>query len=507
MPSSANKRVAKNTAILYVRMLFLTAISLYTVRITLKALGVVDYGIYNVLASVVGALSILTGALTSATQRFLAFHLGRNDYKAYSKTFSLLLIGFAIISVILIIIGEILGIFFVNDWLTIPPDRLYAAKWVYQTSIFTFIMGLLVIPFSSSIIANEKMNAFAYISILDGVLRLIVVYLLMLSPVDRLIYYGILTLVCSVIILLAYVVYCHRAFPHCRFSFVWDKALFKELTSYTGWNMFGSLSGILATQGQNVMLNIFFGPVVNTAKAIADKISHTIQSFSTNFYMAVSPQIIKSYASGDTDRMFNLANKSSRISFFLVLVISFPLMTCIESILNLWLGSASVSTIMIRFSNLIFIYCLVGTLEQPLTQMIRATGKIRNYQIKVGMLTLSYIPVASLVLYLGCSAEFSLIVLIVINALTLGVRLKISRSQLNFNVPDYLRRVILPILTVSALAVVLYLSISRINLSGSITTMIIRLLLGFVSISVVIWFVGLDKSDREYVLGMIKRKV
>lgn len=504
--SESNKRVAKNTAFLYFRMLFLTVISLYTVKITLNALGVVDYGIYNVVASVVASLSFLNGTLTSATQRFLSFHLGKNDYKAYSKTFSLLLIGFIVISIAILIIGEIIGIFFIDDWLSIPPDRIYAAKWVYQSAIFTFIFHLLIVPYSSSIVANEKMSAFAYISIIDGVLKLLLVYLLVVSPFDRLIYYGVLTLIEAAIVFLLYVIYCHRAFPYCRFEFLWDKSLFKELTAYTGWNLFGSVSGVLITQGQNILLNIFFGPVINTAKAIADKVNAVVSSFSTNFYMAITPQIIKSYAAGDNERMMNLAMKSSRLSFFLLLLISFPLIVCMESILDLWLGDDSVSESMIGFSKLALVYCLVASLEQPITQMIRATGHIRNYQLKVGVWTLCYIPVAAIVLYLGASAISTMIVLIILYAFVQAIRVSIAHKEVGLNFKEYNKGVTIPILTVSIISVILYFGIGHINLSNMLVNLITR---GFISLStciLIIWFAGMTTSDKNYIKNIINKK-
>lgn len=488
-------------------MLFLTVISLYTVKITLNVLGVIDYGIYNVVASVVASLSFLNGTLTSATQRFLSFHLGKNDYQAYSKTFSLLLIGFMVISIVIFIIGEIIGIFFIDDWLSIPSDRIFAAKWVYQSAIFTFIFHLLIVPYTSSIVANERMSAFAYISIIDGVLKLLLVYLLIISPVDRLIYYGVLTLIETVIVFLLYMIYCHRAFPYCRFEFLWDKSLFKELTTYTGWNLFGSVSSVLITQGQNILLNIFFGPVINTAKAIADKVSAVVSSFSTNLYMATTPQIIKSYATGDKERMTNLAMKSSRLSFFMLLLISFPLIVCMESLLNLWLGADSVTSSMIGFSKLAMAYCLVISLEQPITQMIRATGYIRNYQLRVGVWTLCYIPIATIVLYLGASATSTMVVLIALCIFVQAIRVKIAHSELNLNIKEYNKGVTIPVFTVSILSVILYFGIEYISLSNMLVNLITR---GFISLSaciLIIWFTGITSGDRNYIKAIIEKRL
>ncbi|MCM1140481.1 MAG: lipopolysaccharide biosynthesis protein [Muribaculum sp.] len=504
--SESNKRVAKNTAFLYFRMLLLTVIGLYTVKITLNALGVVDYGIYNVVASVVASLSFLNGTLTSATQRFLSFHLGKNDYEAYSKTFSLLLIGFVVISIAIFIVGEIIGFFFIDDWLSIPPSRINAAKWVYQSAIFTFIFHLLIVPYSSSIVANERMSAFAYISIIDGILKLLLVYLLVASPFDRLIYYGVLSLVETIIVFLLYVLYCRRAFQYCRIEFLWDKSLFKELTAYTGWNLFGAVSGVLITQGQNILLNIFFGPVINTAKAIADKISVVVNSFSANFYMAITPQIIKSYAAGDVDRMMDLAIRSSRLSFFLLLLISLPLIVCMESLLDLWLGHDSVSQSMIRFSQLSLVYCLVNSLEQPITQMIRATGHIRNYQLKVGVWTLCYIPLASLVLYFGASAISTMVVLIILYSLVQCIRVRIAHNEVGLDIKEYSIGVLIPILIVLILSTPVYVGIKSIHISNMFANLVLRVLMSLFACIVIIWYAGMTREDRYNIIRIVKGK-
>lgn len=504
--SASNKKLAKNTAFLYFRMLLLTLISLYTVRITFEALGEVDYGIYNVVASVVASLSFLSATLTSATQRFLSFHLGKNDYVAYSNTFSLLLIGYLVISVVIIIIGEITAPLFVEKWLNIPPDRFYAAKWVFQTAIFTFVFHILTVPYSSSIVANEKMDAFAYISIADGILKLLLVFLLLRSPIDRLIYYGILTCLLSAIILFLHIAYCRHAFPYCKFRWIWDKSLFKELTSYTGFNLFGSVSGMLVTSGQNVLLNIFFGPVVNAAKAIADRISSIVNQFSANFYMAVSPQIVKSYAAGDTVRMINLALKSTRLSFFLLLIVSVPLIVAMKNILSLWLTSEMVTDDMIGFSQLTLIFCMVMALEQPVTQMIRATGNIKRYQLSVGLCTLMYIPIAWLVLKLGASAVSTMQILILLYCLVQVVRIMAAHRQVGLDIHRYFREVVVPIALVSGLCVIEYLAFSPLTVGNNLVDALVKGGMTFLVSLALIWWLGLTKDDRIFVMNLLRRK-
>lgn len=504
--SADNKRIARNTAMLYVRMLLLTLVNLYTVRVTLDLLGVVDYGIYNVVASVVASLGFLTGTLTSATQRYLSYHLGRGDYEAYSHTFSLLLMGFIVISAAIIAIGEAVGIFFVDDWLTIPPDRLRAAQWVFQTAVFTFVFNLMAVPYTSSLVANERMDAFAYISIADGAMKLLLVFMLMRSPMDRLIYYGVLTMIESAIVFLLYFIYCRRAFRFCRFKAVWDKALFRELTAYTGWSLFGSVSGILVNQGQSILLNIFFGPIVNTVKAIADKIYNVIISFSTNFFMAVAPQIVKAYAADEKARMLRLVTTSSKLSFMLLLVLSFPIITGMRPVLVIWLGAENVDPLMISFSQLSLIYCLVVSLEQPITQAIRATGDVKPYQLRTGIFTLMYIPMAWIVLKLGGSALTTMVVLIGLYVFVQWIRVVIAHGQVGLQYGTYMREVVVPVASVSAISVGLYFLFAMIPADGSIWKAILTMAAAAVAETAVIWTAGLAVQDRAMVKAFIARK-
>lgn len=503
MTDSSNKRIAKNTAMLYFRMLFLTCISLYTVRITLDALGVIDYGIYSVVASVVASLSFLNGTLTSASQRFLSYHLGNKNYLLYSKTFSLLLIGFLLISIILLVIGEIIGIFFIDDWLNIPHDRLFAAKWVFQTSMFTFIFHLLVVPYSSSIVANERMSAFAHISIIDGILKLLLVYLLITAPIDRLIYYGILTLIESMCIFLLYLIYCRKVFLFCNFQFIWDKKIFQELTSYTGWNLFGSISGVLITQGQGILLNIYFGPIIITAKAIADKINNAVISFSTNFLMAVDPQIVKSWAANDRRRSISLVMLSSKLSFYVVLIFSFPLSMSMGNILKVWIGSEATNTITVKFANLSLIYCLITALEIPITQIIRASGNVRNYQLYIGIFTLLYIPIATLVLYLGAPPISTMIVLVVLYLTVHFIRIYIAHKIVGLNIHEYFNKVIYPIFIVLAVTIGTGFLLKNL-INPSFIYSIISSLIIVISC---IWILGLSKDNRRYIINTIKSKI
>ena len=505
--NSANHRLLKNTGLLYFRLIFLTFINLYAVRITLEALGTVDYGIFNVLVSLVASLTILSGAMSSASQRFLSFHLGKEDFHKYSHTFTLLILIFAIIAAILIVIGEVVGYFFVEDWMKMPADRKTAAYWVFQTSLIAFGVGLITIPYTASIIANERMDAFAIFSIVEGVMKLIIAFMLLKYGGDRLILYGIMTALTNIVVLLMSIYYCHSRFRYCKYNWKWDKQIFSELSKYTGWNLLGSISGTLASQGQNVLLNLYFSPIINAAKAIADRIQHVINGFSVNLYTAASPQIIKSYASEDYSRALNLVMKTTKMSFLLIFVIAFPLICNMQGLLVIWLGADAYSPDMSAFSKLILLYCMILALEPPISRIIQATGKIRNYQLSVGIITLSYIPIAAIVLSLGGSATMSLKILIAIMTIAQIVRVIVAHRQVNLQYLPYLKSVIFPILKVGIIAIPVYALFTNRDISEGFFRILANTIVSGIFGLFIAAILGLDKSDRTMLAEVIKSKL
>lgn len=499
-----SKRIAKNTLMLYFRMILLTLISLYTVRVTLAILGSEDFGIYNVVASVVTMLNFFTGTMTSATQRFFAYSLGKNDLKGYNDIFSIIIILFSIISFIVIIIGGLVGGWAVESVLVIPENRMNAALVAFVCSLFMFLCHVMMIPYTASIIAHEHMQAFAYISVADGVMKLLLVYLLSIASYDKLIVYSALMAAETLLILFLYYSYCRRKYSECRFRIIWKKAIVKQLFSYTGWSLFGGVSGILKTQGQNILLNIFFGPIVNAAKAIADKIYGVITSFSQNFYMAVSPQIVMNYATGEKEEMVRLAFRSSKYSFFLLLLLSSILFINTEDLLLLWLGADKVNDEMLVLTQLSLVYAQVSILEQPITQMIRATGDIKRYEIAVGTITLSFIPVASIFLLFGAPAWSTMIILIIIYAIAHIARLLVAKKQLAISIKTYLTQVIFPISLVFCLVIPAMIVLANISSMGNmLLSILLKSVLLLLFISAIIYFVGMNSKERS----MIKQKV
>lgn len=492
-------KIIRNTFFLYSRMALVMVVSFFTARVTLQILGVEDFGIQNVVAGVVSFLGILTSTMTSATQRFLSYDLGRNDLHQYRKTFSTIIIVFLSLSFLILIVAEILGSWLIRDYLVIPRERLNAAYWAYQLSVWTFIASMMTIPFTSSCIAYERMDAFGYISIIEAILKLGVVYLLCLSSIDKLITLGILNCVVQYILLVVYIAFCVKNFKGCHLSSQIQPELLKHILSYTGWNLFGSVSGILCTSGLTILLNLFFGPVVNAAKSIADKINQVISQFSTNFFQASAPQIVKSYAAGDMVSSIDLVCKCSKYSYFLIFIATNAIIFIMRDLLEFWLGKGYVTEDMILFSQWILIYSLVNVLEPPISQIIRATGNIKKYQVCVGIVTLLCLPTCYILFTLHFSPVWSLVSLTIIYIIALFVRLNIAERQVGLKLGKYNREVLAPIIIVSFFSVLIMFFFSTM-LTRSILKIIILPCLSLVVSIFLIFLMGMTKSEKLFFL-------
>ena len=447
---SSNKRIAKNTLILYLRMIFILCIGLYTSRIVLNTLGVEDYGIYNVVGGFVAFFAFLNGAMATATQRFITFELAQGDINRQLTTFSTAVIIHFFIALIIVIIAETIGLWFVCHKLVIPEERFTAAFWVYQFSILTMFITIVSVPYNAVIIAHEKMSAFAYISILDTILKLAIVYLLTIVTFDKLIFYAALLFGISFLDRMIYGIYCKRHFAETRIKLIFDKNLFQEMTNIAGWSLFGNIAGVFYTHGLNVLLNLFFGPVVNAARAIAVTIQGVVTGFVSNFQMALNPQITKSYAIGDLRRMHTLIFASSKYSFFLLLLITLPIMIETQTILTIWLKIVPDHTVW--FARLILCILLIDALSNPLMISSQAVGRVKVYQSVVGGLLLFTLPVAYLVLKLGGNPETVFVVHLIISAIALVCRVVIVGRMVSFSVALYARKVLLPITSVFILS-------------------------------------------------------
>lgn len=359
-----NKRIAKNTLLLYVRMLFMMAVTLYTSRVVLNTLGVEDFGIYNVVGGVVAMFSVISGSLSAAISRFITYELGKGDKEKLIRIFSSSVTIQLVLGLIILILAEAIGIWFLNAKMTIPTDRMYAANWVFQLSILTFIINLISVPYNAAIIAHEKMSAFAYISILEVVAKLVIVYMLLWSPFDKLIFYAILMASVALIIRFVYGYYCKRHFEECTYHFIFDKELLKKMFGFAGWNFIGATSAVLRDQGGNIVINLFCGPAVNAARGIAYQVNNAISGFVSNFMMALNPQITKSYAAGDKEYMMTLIHQGARLSFYILLILSLPVIINAHYILTLWLKIVPEHTT--QFVQLVLIFAMSESISNPL---------------------------------------------------------------------------------------------------------------------------------------------
>ena len=489
-----NKRIAKNTLLLYIRMLLLMAINLYTSRIILKALGVEDFGIYNVVGGVVSMFSIICSSLSTAISRFLTFELGKGDKEKLKNIFSASVTIQLLLSIIIVVLVELIGVWFLNTKMSIPTQRIFAANWVLQFSLLTFVINLISIPYNAAIIAHEKMSAFAYVSIIEGIGKLCIAFLIMISPFDKLIFYAILMCTLAIIVRLIYSYYCKRHFEECIYHFIWDKITLNKIFGFAGWNFIGCCSAILRDQGVNILLNIFYGPIVNTARGIAFQVNSAINGFVTNFMTALNPQITKNYASGDYNYMFTLIYKGARFSFYLLLLLSLPVLWNTNYILDLWLGKVPNYTV--SFVRLTIIFAMCESVSIPLITAMMATGKIRNYQIVVGGLQMLNFPLSYIALHYGYSPEIAFIIMIVISVMCLIARLIMLRKMINLIINDYIRKVILNVIIVSLITNILPFLISF-KMYNTFSFFCYMTLTCIISSLGAIIFIGCNKSERK----------
>ncbi len=457
--------MAKNAGMLYFRMLLTMVVSLYTSRVILQTLGVEDFGIYNVVAGFVTMLGFLNSAMSSATQRFLAFELGKLDGKDVRGIFSMSLNIHALIALLVFVLGETIGLWFVKTQLTIPIDRIVAAQWVYHLALISFIINIMRVPYNALIIAHEQMKIFAWVSILDVILKLLIVFMLTWFGADKLILYGVLSLTVTFSIFIIYWLYCKYKYVESKFRLYWDKKLFNIMLSYTGWNLWGNIAVVMSGQGINVLLNIFFGPTVNAARAIAMQVSGALSSFVQNLQVAINPQIIKSYAVEDMNYMHRLVCYGAKYNFFLLFFLAMPVLINTDLILNVWLGSVPEYTSI--FVKLIIVNILIDCVSAPLMTSAQASGKIKLYQTVVGGLLLLNLPLSYLVLEMGYEAYIVIYVGITLSIFAFTARLLIVKKLVSLPVIEYLKEVVGRGMLVTVTVVTLYYLLLEIVLKDS----------------------------------------
>ena len=499
-----SRRIARNTLMLYVRMLFMMFIGLYTSRIVLQALVESDYGIYNVVGGVVAMFAIISGALNAAVSRFITFEMGKGSEAQLNKVYSTAVSIQLILAAIVVIIAEPVGLWFIENEMTISPDRIPAARWVLHFSLLSFAVNLRSVPQMASITAHEKMSSYAAIGIMEGLLRFGVALLIMNSSQDRLIYYAALMALSVMIVRMTYGIYCRIHFEECRYRPVFDRTLMKEMFTFAGWNFIGATAGVLRDHGGNILVNIFSGSVaVNAARGVALQLSNAVQGFVTNFMTAVNPQITKSYAAGDRTYMFSLMRKSSRMAYYLLLMIVLPVLFNTDFLLVLWLDE--VPEMSVDFARLFLILALSESLSGPLMTGMLATGKIRDYQILVGGLIMLNFPISYIFLKCGASPLVTVYVAIVISQICLFARLYMLRKKMDFPVKEYIRRVYVNIAVVTAVATALPLAVQGYIPEGY-TGFFISVALCVIAAGMSVLFAGCSRYERKELWMMVKRR-
>lgn len=502
-----NRRIAKNTVFLSIRMLLVICVTLYTSRVILNALGVEDFGIYNVVGGFVAMFGFINSSLSGASSRFLTYAIGKNDKSDIQNTFNSIVTIHFIIAFIIFLLAETIGLWFVLNKLVIPPDRLTAAIWTYQSAIVSLLIMLISIPYNALIIAHEKMSAFAYISVFEAAAKLAIAFLIYISPIDKLITYSLLFVLVQITIRIIYAMYCNKKFPESHYKFYWNKNKFSQIFSFAGWTLFGNIAVAGYTQGLNILLNLFFGPIVNAARGIATQVQMAANAFCSNLNMATKPQMIKSYANGDMTYMHNLVLSSTKLSYFVMLLISIPIFFNTDYILKLWLGEFPQHTG--SFIKIMLLINASTALNIPTINALHATGNIKIFQIIEGSMLIMVVPVCYLLLkYCNISPESVFITYLIIEYLTQLVRIIIIYPKINLSINLYFTKIIVPIILVTITATILPAVICYyLTTDMHFTKFITIILADVIYTSCIIYLLGFSSKEKKIVHQYLSRLI
>lgn len=502
-PSRDTAKMAKNTAILYIRLIFIMALNLYTSRVVLSVLGVDDFGIYNVVGGLVMMFSLLSGSIQAAITRFITYELGQHDEERLRRVFSTSITILLCLGGIIVLLGETAGVWLLNTQLTIPVERMSAANWVLQFSLLTFIANLISLPYNAAIIAHEKASAFAAITVIDAVGKLLVIYLVMGAPFDSLIAYGLLMLLLAVSLQLIYIVYCRKNFIECKYKFVYDKSLVKQMNSFAGWNFIGASSSLLANQGVNLLINVFFGVSVNAARGIVNQVDGAVRNLVNNINLATDPQIIKSYSENDMGYMMKLTFMASKYSYFLAMTLFIPILLEAHTILTLWLVSFPDECIL--FLRLTIVNSLLFVISNPLITVMLATGNIKKYQIIVGGIGLGVFVLTYIAYLVGVPVESTYYILIFCTILQLIARLYLLRGMVNLNSIEFIGKVLIVSAKVTLISFILPAILYNL-MDATIVRFLLVTMISVISSLLAIYYLGMDPGERYMVLEYIKKQ-
>lgn len=486
-------------------MFLIMGVTLYTSRVILQALGVEDYGIYNVVGGIVSMMGIIKGVMAGATSRFLNFAIGKEDPELAQKTFSVSLIIYYVLSLIFVLIAETVGLWFLNTQLIIPEERITAANWVYQFTILSAINQLIASPYNAAIIAHEKMNIFAYISILEVVLKLLIVFCLYIGSADKLILYGLLMLAADLIVRELYRIYCRKNYKECKFKLYKDKRFFKEILSYSSWNLFGSLAALIKGQGLNILLNMFFNAAVNASRGLSYQINNAINLFISNFYTAVKPQITKYYAKNELNNMFNLICRSAKMAFFLFMILTLPIFIEAPFVINTWLGQLPENVV--EFVRLILLITALDCIQQPLKTTAQATGKVAKYELVIGIITVMNIPISySLLKFYSYPPVTVFYVSLALSSICFMSRLLLLKEMVGFPIIKYIKYVVIRGAVVCIIAMIFPLVLKH-QIEESVLSSIYIILASLGSSGLSIYLFGLSETEKKYIVEILIKKI
>jgi len=496
--TSDNKRIARNTLMLYFRMLLTMAVGLYAARIVLQVLGASDFGLYNVVGGIVTMFTFLNSTLATGTQRFLTFALGENKIQKLRDVFSTASYLHIFFAVVILIISEVVGLWLLYNQMQIPEERMKAAFWVFQFSTIAAMVAIIQVPYMSSLIAHEKMDIYAWVSIYDAVMKLVIVYLIQVVDTDKLILYAFLFFLVHVSTALIYIFYCRNKYEECRMFGGFNKETFREIASFSGWNIFGCGAVALQGQGVNILLNMFFGTIVNAARGIAFQVNNIILQFVNNFQTAVNPQIVKLYASGQKEKMIRLVINNSKMAAYLLLLITIPLYIELEFVLKIWLGDYPDYTAI--FLRITIIQTLVQTITRPAVMALHAVGRMKEPNLTSGITLLLILPVTYFLLRIGISPVTVFWVNVIPWFIELLFVLYWLKRFIDFPFWGFYKKVYMVILPLAILMYAIpYYVKSQFELDGWLS-LIVTCIVSTITIVLLVLYFGISKSLRKRII-------
>ena len=502
MIEATSKRLAKNTFFMYLRMGLLMLISLYTSRVVLRELGVDDYGTYNLVGSVVAMFTSLKILFSSSTQRFLNYEMGQGNHDRLQLVFNISIIVHIVICIAFVILVESVGLWFLEYKINVEPNRLFAANVVFHLSVLTAVVSVMTVPYDAVVIAHEKMNFYAYVSVLEGAMRLVIVFLLSYLPFDKLITYAILQMLVTILIRFIDTFYCKRNFPESHTKYIWDKAYFKKMMSFASWNFLGITAYTLFHNGLNMILNVFGGTVVNAARGIAYQINNVLLQFINNVTVVVNPYCVKIWAAGEREKAFRMIYFSSKILFFIQLCLLIPVFYLTPDILKIWLGQIPEYSVI--FIRLILLYSLVRSLHPSLDLLFKSCGNIKAYQITEGLLQIIPLFLSYIVLKMGGEYYWAFLIVIFCEILNMTVVMFLAHKIANLNLLQYTWNVIAPCSLLFVLAFLAFYYISE-NINDWYIKVIVATIVILIEFS--LWlFVAIGKWERSQLVSIIKRR-